>query len=169
MAYEIERKFMVGGDGWQAAVSGSRDIEQAYLAVTEAASVRLRIVDGRSAWITVKGRLAGRVRPEYEYSIPADDARAMLALCAGQIIAKRRHDVLWDGTHWIVDVFGGALAGLVIAECELDAEDAEIGLPEWVGVEVTSDQRYYNQNLGLQGMPADALNRLRTPASTAAP
>jgi CYTH domain-containing protein len=34
-----------------------------------------------------------------------------------------------------------------VAEVELDSEDEQPPLPEWVGQEVTGDSRYYNVNL----------------------
>ena len=38
-------------------------------------------------------------------------------------------------------------AGLVIAEVELDSEDQAVQLPDWVGVEVSADERYFNASL----------------------
>ena len=45
---------------------------------------------------------------------------------------------------WEVDEFHGDNAGLVVAELELDREDAPFSRPEWLGVEVTHLRRYYN-------------------------
>jgi adenylate cyclase len=46
-----------------------------------------------------------------------------------------------------VDEFLGENAGLIVAEVELTAIDQTIELPEWIGLEVTEDLRYYNANL----------------------
>jgi adenylate cyclase len=35
----------------------------------------------------------------------------------------------------------------VVAEIELDSEDEQFDIPEWVLEEVTPDPRYYNMNL----------------------
>ena len=52
------------------------------------------------------------------------------------------------GRHvWEVDVFHGANEGLVVAEVELSAEDESFELPDWAGLEVTGDRRYYNSEL----------------------
>jgi adenylate cyclase len=48
---------------------------------------------------------------------------------------------------WELDVFAGANEGLVMAEIELESEEWEFGLPEWAGVEVSGDPRYYNAYL----------------------
>ena len=45
MATEIERKFLVTGDGWHAASSGSAALRQGYLSTSAKATVRVRILD----------------------------------------------------------------------------------------------------------------------------
>jgi hypothetical protein len=62
----------------------------------------------------------GHTRQEFDYPIPVDEARALLALCVGGLIDKRRHWCATPGT-WEVDEFLGDNAGLVVAEVELDA------------------------------------------------
>jgi adenylate cyclase len=48
-----------------------------------------------------------------------------------------------------IDVFGGDLAGLVLAEVELPNEEAAFRLPEWLTIEreVTDDSAYTNSAL----------------------
>ena len=48
---------------------------------------------------------------------------------------------------WEIDVFNGRNSGLVMAEIELSHPDQQIELPDWVGAEVTFDQRYGNSSL----------------------
>jgi adenylate cyclase len=55
--------------------------------------------------------------------------------------------VPFDGRTWEVDVFGGANAGLVLAEIEFDRLHQRLALPPWVGREVTDDVRYRNAYL----------------------
>jgi adenylate cyclase len=43
-----------------------------------------------------------------------------------------------------VDVFLGENEGLIIAEIELASEDEAFEKPDWLGLEVTGDERYYN-------------------------
>ena len=145
MAIEIERKFLVEGDGWRAGARASR-IEQGYLSNSPDVSVRVRIRD-QAASLTVKGERSGLTRDEFEYPIPLDEARAMLALCVLPPIIKTRHDVLFAGRLWEVDEFAGRHTGLIIAEIELASEADEITLPPWIGAEVTHDPRYRNSVL----------------------
>lgn len=155
MATEIERKFLVVGNGWKAAPR-VRAIAQGYLA-TDPASVRIRIQDG-AATLTIKGEAEGLVRDEFEYPVPLADAEAMLRLCPEPPIVKKRHEIVHAGKLWQVDVFEGALTGLVVAEVELERADEVITLPDWVGREVTWDRRYRNSALirhGLAGLSLD--------------
>jgi CYTH domain-containing protein len=45
---------------------------------------------------------------------------------------------------WEIDEFHAENEGLLVAEVELDHVDQVIALPDWVGREVSDDQRYYN-------------------------
>jgi adenylate cyclase len=52
------------------------------------------------------------------------------------------------GLHtWEVDEFHGENKGLTLAEIELSAENEAFEIPEWIGEEVTGDERYFNANL----------------------
>lgn len=146
MAEEIERKFLVTGDGWRERRRGIR-YRQGYLSLTPERTVRVRRA-GTKAFLTIKGTAAGAVRPEYEYRIPLSDAMEMLdELCEKPLIEKIRYRVPVGSHVWEVDVFGGDNEGLVVAEVELSRPDERIDIPVWAGREVTGDPRYYNANL----------------------
>jgi adenylate cyclase len=147
MAREIERKFRVRSDAWRAEVSRSTLLRQGYLANTARASIRVRL-DGEQALLSVKGMERGMSRDEYEVPLAVADAREMLErLCEGIAIEKRRHIVVHEGSKWEIDEFLGENAGLVIAELELDSEQASFARPAWLGAEVTDEERYYNFRL----------------------
>jgi adenylate cyclase len=150
MGIEIERKFLVAGEGWRARAERRVRMAQGYLndhaAVangTQRVSVRVRIA-GDTAALNLKSRELGPARQEFDYPIPVAEAEALLALCVGGLIDKTRHYVR-VGTHvWEVDEFHGANAGLVVAELELSAVDEVFERPAWLGKEVTGEVRYYN-------------------------
>jgi len=144
MGIEIERKFLVVGDAWRQAPATA--YAQGYLNRDKQRTVRVRIVED-AAWLTVKGPSAGATRAEFEYAIPLADARALLALCDGPLVRKRRRVVVHAGATWEIDEFEGDNAGLVVAEIELGSEDAAFEPPPWLGAEVTHDPRYFNSNL----------------------
>ena len=55
-----------------------------------------------------------------------------------------------DGSRWEIDEFLGENAGLVIAELELESEAQQFARPDWLGAEVTHEERYYNFRLSQQ-------------------
>jgi adenylate cyclase len=144
---EIERKFLVGNDGWRTHSDGGRRLIQAYLAETDRAVVRVRIEDAARAVMTVKSAVPGLTRQEFEYPIPPADAEALATLRQGAMLEKHRFLVPHGGRRWEVDVYAGENAGLVLAEIELECEAAEFERPPWLGAEVTSDARYYASRL----------------------
>jgi adenylate cyclase len=143
---EIERKFLVTGDGWRPG-EAPKPMRQGYVAFGPPASVRVRI-SGQTAHLNIKQSTLAIARDEFEYEIPVDDAEFMLAnLCAGPLVEKTRYHVRHGGLLWEVDVFEGANAGLVLAEIELDSLDQHVSPPAWVGMEVSGDARYLNSSL----------------------
>lgn len=144
MGVEIERKFLLASEAWREGAVAAVDIVQGYLAQTDSCSVRVRIAD-EEATLNFKGLTIGRQRSEYEYAIPLADAREMIAAyCGGRLIEKRRHLVDYAGHRWEIDEFGGANAGLTVAELELARPDEAFAPPPWLGREVTDEPRYYN-------------------------
>lgn len=153
MGQEIERKFLISSRSWESAVSKVSDIRQVYLATTERASVRIRIKDDAEAFLSVKSAEAGPTRLEFEFPISVVEAKALFELRVGHVVEKRRHIIIVDGNRWEVDVFHGVLHGLGMAELELEDAEQHFLKPDWLGREVTHDQRYYNASLALHGLP----------------
>ncbi len=146
MGQEIERKFLLTGDGWQGLAEGI-EYRQGYLCASKERSVRIRIA-GNKGFLTIKGATIGAVRSEYEYEIPLADARSLLdSLCPQPQIEKKRYTIPYRGFNWEIDEFFGLNAGLIVAEIELEAENQVFERPEWIGKEVTGDPRYYNAAL----------------------
>ena len=83
------------------------------------------------------------MRDEFQYRIPLNDAKQLIKLCKEKIVKTRYRS---DGFE--IDVFHGALQGLIIAEYELIKVREQVYLPKGIqGFEVTNDSRYNNQNL----------------------
>ena len=150
MPIEIERKFLVTSDAWREQAHKVVPMAQGYIndqaamdSGAQRASVRVRVA-GDEAFLNLKSCEPGHTRQEFDYPIPVEDGRALLALCVGGIVEKRRHHVRQAGHLWEVDEFLGDNAGLVVAEIELGAADERFEHPAWLGAEVTDDVRYYN-------------------------
>lgn len=147
MADEIERKFLVRNSDWQSSVAKTVKIKQGYIAVNEQCAIRIRISDAE-ATLNIKSAGLSIARKEYEYPIPVVDAEEMLErFCPDQFIEKTRYYVGHETDVWEVDVFEGSNQGLVIAEIELESEEQSVTLPDWVGMEVSGDAKYLNNNL----------------------
>lgn len=143
---EIEHKFLVTNDGWRGQTSGIR-YRQGYLAGNESCVVRVR-VGGDKAYLTIKGKRVGHTRAEYEYRVPASEADEMIdTLCGDRVVSKTRYRIPFRNHVWEVDEFHGANAGLILAEIELEQEGEAFETPEWVGEDVSQDDRYTNARL----------------------
>ena len=147
MALEIEHKFLVNNDGWKEHVREFIDYQQGYLCSDKKRSIRVRISDNK-AWLNLKSATIGTSRQEYEYEIPLDEGKEILALlCVKPIIEKTRHFVPYQQHLWEVDVFDGDNTGLIVAEIELSEVGEDFSKPSWLGKEVTEELKYYNNSL----------------------
>ncbi len=148
MALEIEHKFLVKGDAYRSLAEPVL-YRQGYLCMNTKKEVRVRLA-GETAFITIKSKINDTVRQEFEYNIPAEDAQLMLnESCENLIVEKYRYRIPFAGKVWEVDEFLGENAGLVVAEIELEYEGEPFEEPDWIGKEVSSDDRYLNAALAM--------------------
>lgn len=162
MAKEIERKFLVASDGWRRKARLGKSFRQAIVFSEGNRTVRIRAIDQKKARLTIKIGINGHLaRHEFEYDVPMRDAEELLALAHGRAITKTRYEVKHAQHVWEIDVYGGDLEGLVVAEVELKSEKDDPELPDWVGREVTGDQRYSNQALAEGSLPENWRDEIR--------
>ena len=90
---------------------------------------------------------SGTSRFEWEKQITLSEAQQLLLLCEKGVIEKTRYLVNFGIHLFEVDVFYGDNDGLIMAEIELSDEDEAFEKPDWLGKEVTKDERYYNAYL----------------------
>jgi len=145
---EIERKFTLKNTNFLLSAIRVFKITQGYLNSHPDRTVRVR-TKGDKGYLTIKGRSSqdGLMRMEWEKEIPLAEALQLLELCEDFIIEKTRHEVIYAGNTFEIDVFEGKNQGLILAEVELNQENQQIELPEWIDREVTGDSRYYNSYL----------------------
>lgn len=145
---ETERKFLVVGDDYKASATAKFDIAQGYLSSHPERTVRVR-TKGNKGFLTVKGKgnESGTTRLEWEKEISIEEAKMLLPLCEKGTIEKKRYEIPVGGHVYEVDEFYGDNEGLIIAEIELEDENERFDKPEWLGAEVTGDERYYNAYL----------------------
>lgn len=172
VALEIERRFLVVGEGWRHHIIWVSSLRQGYLvAAAEGLTLRVRTssplgepgpteVAGVGGWeepspeafLTLKApapagfRGPALCRLEFEYPIPLADGEELLALAAASL-RKRRHGLDLSGGHWVLDVFEGDNAPLVLAEVEIASADEVVMIPSWCGREVTDRRDLSNAAL----------------------
>lgn len=145
MTVEIERKFLVDKRKLHKLNFSSESlIKQGYL--SSHPTIRVRLKDNHG-FLTIKSSTKGISRNEFEYEVPIADAEELLKLCGRDVLKKIRRTIEYCGHVWEVDFFMGRLAGLVLAEVELNSAAEVVDLPDWVTKEVSGDMRYANSNL----------------------
>jgi adenylate cyclase len=150
---EIERKFLVteppGLAGAQA-----EEIDQGYLAIGSDGEVRVRRKGDRLLLTAKRG--SGLSRQEAEVELDRQSFDELWRLTEGRRLRKRRHLLPHGDLKIEIDVYGGELEGLTVAEVEFPSEDEARAFdpPGWFGEEVTGDHRYLNETLATAGAPS---------------
>jgi len=145
MALEIERRFLLQDPSVVHGLEGIF-IRQAFLELKKEGVLRVRVAGDRAS-LTLKILRTAVTRIEYEYEIPLKDGEALFHLCDRPPLEKDRYRLRFGDRLWEIDVFRGENKGLVIAEIEIEREDAVFPMPSWAGQEITGDFRYLNNHL----------------------
>tara|TARA_Y100001968_G_scaffold229934_1_gene212761 strand:- start:299 stop:799 length:501 start_codon:yes stop_codon:yes gene_type:complete len=147
MGIEIERRFLVINEDWRSQVILKEDFSQAYInSSVDEWTTRVRIIDKKKAYITLKSSLNGLINYEFEYSIPINDAIELIKLSKYKI-TKTRYQLKIDKKNWVVDIFDGSNFSLKIAEIEINSQYEAIQVPSWCGQEITGIKSLSNASL----------------------
>ena len=84
MAIEIERKFLVSGDGWSKRANRGKIIRQAYLTLNDTISLRIRTIGKAKAYLTIKGGRSGATLVQFRPYFPVLQSPAV------QFVSVRR-------------------------------------------------------------------------------
>lgn len=163
MGIEIERKYLIKDefkDTWKEypGVEKKFMISQCYLTPLDVdvlpSTVRVRYTEDlggevplSSGFITIKSNNPGASRLEYEYEIDPTEALRLNDLGVGSVGKFRYVLNLENGYKLEIDEFIWENKGLVVAELELQSEDDVVELPNFIGEEVTFDEKYFNLQL----------------------
>ena len=186
---EIERRFLVDGRGdkpWRSAVD-IRQITQYYLdssdieiheSVINYRSVPLvsiskeesNILTKTEHWVsririqndtvilTMKGKQKGIATTELEWVLSG--LPNVHSLDEHPCVEKTRYCVnAGNELIWEVDEFEGVLAGLILAEIELEDINQKFEFPEWIGIELTGLKNWSNASLATTLLNAEELKK----------
>lgn len=109
---EIERRFLCRLDA-EFSAQETRSIEQGYLAGGEL-QIRIRRLD--DSFVLGAKHGGGLRRVEREVPVSPLAGRELMEQAGDWRLSKTRH----RAGRWELDVYGGKLEGLTVAECELD-------------------------------------------------
>ena len=144
----IVQSYLLAADGYAVRVRvqapGGPAVQEAGL---DELVLRERYVDGvEFASVTVKGPMIGGTRYEAEREL--DPSMGIEIVRRGPArVAKLRHAVWLGDDGWVIDVFTGANAPLVIAEVERGGPVTDLAIPSFCITEVTADHRFANDAL----------------------
>ena len=153
-ATEIERKFIVAEPPPGLADYPHEAIRQGYLALDpNGTEVRIR-EKGDRFFQTVKSS-GGLQRLEVECPLTRAQFEALWPLTEGRRVEKIRYAIAYEDYVIELDVYDGALVGLLTAEVESGSLEASAAFqpPSWLDREITEDKRYKNKNLAVHGRP----------------
>ena len=113
-------------------------------------SIRIRL-DGRVAILCIKAPMEGISRYEYECKLQNYTfVEKMLVDSNWPMVEKQRWKIKADDGHlWELDQFLGLNAGLWLAEIELNDENEDFVVPNWVGLDVTHENRFSSSRLSM--------------------
>ena len=186
---EIERRFLVDGRGdkpWRNAVDirqitqyylDSNDIEFHELAIdyrgvplVSISSEEFHILTKTEHWVsririqndvvilTLKGKQKGIATTELEWVL--SNLPNVPGLDEHPCVEKTRYCVdASNGLVWEVDEFEGVLAGLILAEIELEDINQKFELPGWIGIELTGLKNWSNASLATTLLNAEELKK----------
>ncbi len=148
---ERERRFTVLGD--VPGLHDPRTIEDRYLDGTRLRLRHVRVWDQSVFKLTQKVRTRAEDPAEVAITNTYLDRAEydVFAALPAAVLRKTRSLVTHGHVSFAVDQFEGPLAGLVLAEVEVEEVDAVIDLPAWIGREVTRDDRYSGASLARSG------------------
>jgi len=186
---EIERRFLVDGRGdkpWRNAVDirqitqyylDANDIEFHELAIdyrgvpmvsisTEEFQILMKIehwvsrirIQNNTVILTMKGKQKGIVTTELEWVLSS--MPNVSGLEEHPCVEKTRYCVnAGNDLVWEVDEFEGVLAGLILAEIELEDINQKFEFPEWIGIELTGLKNWSNASLATTLLNAEELKK----------
>ena len=116
-------------------------IKQAYLMFDKKKQFRVRIIDGRKAFIAYKVKIDKTTKSEYEYEIPIRDANHLYQ-STNIKLEKTRYKTTFEGNVVDIDVYPDGRTSV-----EIEFETTLVSLPDYCGEEITGNKEWSNLNI----------------------
>lgn len=120
-----------------------KHILQGYLCIEGKRHLRIRIIDDEKATLTFKTEKTDWSRDEFEYEVPLEDAKALMAGTQRRL-TKIRFSTVFGPHHIDIDVYPDGLAVV-----EIEFTEPITDLPSYCGDEVTGQPQYSNLQIAL--------------------
>ena len=118
---------------------------------------RIRIAD-EDTILTMKGKRLHASATELEWKINSMSSMHNLEQLP-HVVKTRYNKISNDGLMWEIDEFEGSLAGLILAEVELESQDQVVEIPTWIGMELTGLGNWSNAALAKTLANASSLKK----------
>ena len=148
MNIEIERRFLIRNNTWREYIINQVAITQGYLSSNnDGWIVRLRS-ENKKFKLTLKKHIVNSTSLEFEYKINKNEGDQILSNIKNKI-EKQRFYLKINAQNWIVDLFEDSNAPLKIAEIELNSEQEQIIIPDFISKEITGIKIFSNYQLSI--------------------
>jgi len=148
MNIEIERRFLIRNETWREYIINQVAITQGYLSSNDDGwIVRLRS-ENKKFKLTLKKHIVNSTSLEFEYKINKNEGDQILSNIKNKI-EKQRFYLKINAQNWIVDIFEDSNAPLKIAEIELNSEQEQIIIPDFISTEITGIKIFSNHQLSI--------------------
>lgn len=142
---EIERKFLIKEMPEDLKSYKCRQLEQGYLCTGPVVRIRK---DNEKYELTYKAK-GMMIREEYNLPLTEQSYLHLKEKIDGRLIQKKRYMIPYGKYTIELDIFGGDLAPLTLAEVEFPSEEEANSFvaPDWFGDDVTFEPLYHNSFL----------------------
>ena len=148
MNLEIERRFLIKNNKWRQFIINQVPITQGYLSSNnDEWIVRLRS-ENKQFKLALKKHIVNSTSLEFEYSINKNEGNQILSNIKNKIV-KERFFLKINEQNWVVDIFQDLNAPLKIAEIELNSEQEQIIIPNFISREITGIKMFSNYQLSI--------------------
>lgn len=144
----IVQSYLLSDEGWAVRIRAQAPGVPAALdpAADELALLEAHVDAVDFGAVTVKGPMNAGTRYEAERELDPTVAVELVRRGGGRV-AKLRHAVWLGEDGWVIDVFAGRNAPLVVAEVERGGPVTDLAIPAFAVTEVTVDPRFANDAL----------------------